>query len=802
VQPRDTAPTAASPPPLPVKVALPETVTYRIKRLLLGPPLTSAQLPQERLGKIAALGVLAPDMISSSAYGTEEMLVILVPFIGLAAFTLVLPVTYSILAILVLVTLSYREVVTVYTKAGGSYVVARDNFGPRVAQVAAVALMVDYTLTVAVQVAAATDNLATAVPFFARDHRILYVSLIGVAVLCYGNLRGIREAGSTFAFPTYFYVASLGVTLVVGIVESAFGHLTVYSTHRSGLVPFGHPGTGLLAGASLFIILRAFANGGSSLTGLEAVSNTVSAFRPPQGRNARRVLVVMCTLLGLLVLGVSWLAHVTHAAPYTHGAPTVVGQIAKDVWGPGAGQIGFYCVQAATMLILYTGGNTSFNGFPFLASFVAEDSFLPRLLTHRGHRLTFSNGILVLTGLAIALLVATNADLNSLIGLYAIGVFTGFTMAGAGLVRYHLRTHEPGWRRRSIINGSAAVVSAIVVVIFAITKFTQGAWVVVVLFPVLTYALIRLNRRYRDEERALGKWRERGVSLATQRNFPRHVVLVLVDNLDLATLRALRYARSLRPTELRAVHFMIDSDRAAELQQRWRETAGDMNLEVVDCPDRRLVRAAMELAVRTAADPDTAVTFLLPRRSYGALVGRLLHDRTADRIAEHVSQIPRVAATIVPFDPTLAFRQVGGDDRTAPTLQTVHTQQPAPGGGVPPLRRRPARPAARTPRPDGSVPVAEVQWRERATVDGLVKSVETRPMSGTPVVEAVLADDSGGLRLVFYGRREVQGITPGVRIRASGRVCEHRGHLALMNPHYELLPADPAATREDKRDGR
>ncbi|HXW78307.1 MAG TPA: APC family permease, partial [Acidimicrobiales bacterium] len=345
---------------VPGPIDLPEPLSYRLKTRLLGRPLVTEQLATERLGSFMAMGVLSPDAISSSAYGTEEMLVELVKYVGIASFTLVLPVTFALLVVLFFVTLSYREVVMVYTRAGGAYVVARENFGPTIAQVAAVALLIDYTVTVAVQTAAGTDALVSAFPALLAYN--VYISVAVVVLTAYGNLRGIREAGRVFAVPTYFFIATIGALIVTGLVRSILGDLPQYSVHRAGLYHFGQPGSGLLMGASLFVMLRSFANGGASLTGVEAISNGVSAFKPPEGVRARRVYVMMSVTLGSLVLGISFLARWTHAAPFLSGAPTVLSQEAHAVFGNGPfGQGFFYLVQMATLLILYTGGNTSFN---------------------------------------------------------------------------------------------------------------------------------------------------------------------------------------------------------------------------------------------------------------------------------------------------------------------------------------------------------------------------------------------------------------------------------------------------------
>jgi hypothetical protein len=309
----------------------------------------------------------------------------------------------------------------------------------------------------------------------------------------------------------------------------------------------------------------------------------------------------------------------------------------------------FFVVQAATALILYTGGNTSFNGFPFLASYVAGDAFLPRWLLKRGHRLVFSNAIIGLTIVSIALVIARGANVNNLVPLYAIGVFTAFTMAGFGMARYHKRLREPGWRHKLVTNAAAGGLSAVVVAIFAVVKFTEGAWIVVVLFPILVFALIRLNQEYRMEAEVLERIGERKKP-PEQPNYPKRTVYILVDSFDLATLAAVRYARSLRPTTLRAVHFVIDTAEAETLREEWTRADRGIVLDFIDCPDRRLARAAAELVSAEAAEPGVHVTAVLPRRSYSALLGRLLHDRTADKIAAVVSRIPHCAATIVPFD--------------------------------------------------------------------------------------------------------------------------------------------------------
>jgi amino acid transporter len=628
---------------------LDEGFWYSMKRRLLGPPMVNEELRHQRLSKPLALGVLSPDGISSSAYGSEEILIALLPLAGLAAFTIILPMTLVILVVMALVVLSYREVVMVYIRPGGSYVVARENFGPRVAQIAAVALLIDYVVTVAIQVTAGTVAVVSAVPALGPYTEPIIIGVI--LLMCYGNLRGIKEAGRIFALPTFLFSGAVILMIVVGLVREVLGDLPKYDPHAlPGTYPIGAGTAGILTFAMILTLLRAFANGGASLTGIEAVSDAVGAFRPPEGINARQVLVTEGVILGFLVAGISWLAHETQATPRESGYPTVLAQEAQAVFGHSVlGQALFLLVQAATALILFTGGNTSFNGFPFLASYVAGDAFLPRWLLKRGHRLVFSNAIIGLTIVSIALIIIRGPKVNNLVPLYAIGVFTAFAMAGFGMARYHKRNKEPGWRHKRAIALAAGVLTSVVVAIFAVVKFTEGAWLVVVLFPILWFAFIRLNREYTMEAEVLERVGSRPKP-PEQPNYPRRTVFLLVDSFDLATIAAVRYARSLHPTTLRAVHFVIDTDQANQLREEWMRGQRDIVLDFVDTPDRRLTRAAAELVSREAAVPGTHVTAVLPRRSYSPLLGRLLHDRTADKIAAAVSQIPHAAATIVPFD--------------------------------------------------------------------------------------------------------------------------------------------------------
>ena len=802
---------------------VPESFWYNAKRRLLGPPMINAQLREQRLSKFLALGVLSPDGISSSAYGTEEILIELIQLFGITAFAVLMPVTAVVLFVMLLVVLLYREVVVVYTRAGGSYVVARDNFGPRIAQVAAVALLIDYVVTVAVQIAAGTAAVASAFP--AIGPYVTPISIGVILLMCFGNLRGIREAGKIFALPTYLFAGSVILMIVVGIVREALGNLpqqNIYALH--GLYPIGKGTSSVTSLVIIFVLLKSFANGGASLTGIEAVSNAVSAFKPPEGLNARRVLVMEGLILGTLVAGISWMAHLTHAAPYKLGYPTVISQEADIVFGS-AGHFMFWVVQAATALILYTGGNTSFNGFPFLTSFVAEDSFLPRWLMKRGQRLVFSNGIIVLTVLSVTLIGVVGANVNALVPFYAIGVFTAFTMAGFGMAKYY-RTHQgPGWRHKLVICFSSGVLTSIVVVIFAVVKFTSGAWLILIIFPVGVFALIRLNLEYRTEARVLENIGERRASsggVQRQPNYSRRVVIVFVDDFDLATLAALRYAKSLRPTTVRAVHFVIDSEKAEQLRAAWLPDRS-VSLEFIDCPDRRLTRCAAELVSREAEHPGTQVTAILPRRSF-SLRATLLHDRTADKIAGVVSRVPNAAATIIPFDVqnrvrVLAERQAVHDgqapgsvtpppgppaDGTTAERQAVQDVQVADSAATPGEDKPEPLPGAggydRPIPPPDVTPIGALHQPGKATVEGRVRVVEIRSVERNSVLACEISDSTGDLTALFYGRSRIPGLMCGSRVRLRGPVGIKGGAPVMVNPAYELIvphtSGQPAADGE------
>ena len=748
---------------------------YTIKRRILGNPLNRHTLSHQRLNKRYGLGILSSDCISSSAYGSEQILIALLPAFGLAAFAILMPMTAVVLVILLIITLSYRDVINVYTKVGGAYIVSRDNFGPVVAQIAAVALMLDYIVTIAIQSAAGVAAIISTFPSLS-PYKIPMI-LVVIVLLTYGNLRGVKEAGKAFALPTYFFVSCMLIVFSVGLYKQFNGTLIQLSVEQPGAIEIGQE-QGLLTFAAIFILLRAFANGGSSLTGLEAISDGVALFKTPEHVNARRTLYIMSTLLGTMVLGVSWFAHKIHAVPYESGTPTVISQIAKTIMGDGVvGQTMFVMVQLATMLILFAGANTTYSAFPLLVNFVASDGYLPRQLTKRGHRLAFSNGILLLAGGGIFLVLITAGSVEHLVAFYALGVFTGFTLAGFGMTRHALRNRTGQWRAKVFINGLAGTISLIVVIIFSVVKFTQGAWLVLITAPILVMAFLRLRRQYTREQEALEvkQHQERATSIA------RHDVTVLVDNVDIATVGAIRYARSLKPRNLSAVHFVIDDRRAEEIQKAWAasDALDDVTLELIDCPDRRLANAALDYSIRMTEKPDVELTLLLPRRAYSGFLGRLLHDQTAEEIAAPISQLPRVVATIVPFD---VERIASGKTSFTAPIATVQRVSPKPVQKTAPVDIEPVSHYA-----ENVTPIGKIEWRKRAQVQGRVTSIKTAPRGSAPTLEVEIWDETGGVSLQFLGRREIAGLEIGSQLRAEGMVGEEEGSMVILNPSYELL---------------
>jgi amino acid transporter len=764
---------------------LKDPIAYRIKNLLLGKPINRHSLHEQRLSKKNAYGVLSSDCISSSAYGGEQILVALIPAFGLAAFTIFTPIIGIILIMLLIITFTYKDVINTYTKTGGAYVVARENFGKVISQIAAIELIFGYILTVAIQTAAGVAAIISAIPELTEYKVLLTVTVI--ALLTYINLRGIKDAGLIFVIPSYLFIIAMFTVFLFGLYRNFTGNLPTYPTDTQGLLPLGEP-QGLLSLAAILLILKAFANGSASLTGLEAISDSVALFKEPEHNNARKTLMLMSATLATLIIGIAWLAHKVVAIPYQEGTPTVISLVAQAALGDNLfGQSFYYFVQAATTFILFAGANTCFNAFPNMVNIVANDGFLPKQLTKRGHRLAFSNGIIFISSFAVILVITSNASITTLAAIYALAVFIGFALTGFGMAK-----RNRGNKGKFYLHLSTGVIAITTVILLSALKFADGTWIVVIGTPLIAFIMLRFNQRYAQENQALivSSKDSRATSIT------RHDVTVLIDRIDIATVGAIRYARSLKPRNINAVHFVIDDRRAEELSLGWKNNPAfsDISLELIDCPDRRLVNSVVDYAQSVTQAGDVELTLLLPRRAYSKFLGRLLHDQTAESIAGPISQIPRVVATIIPFDVQKIISGQGDNFATSNNLpkakldsknvdtkparaQSVLTQTPSVGkNNEPTLHYQ-----------EVVTPISQITWRRRAHVQGVVNSIKSAPSGAAPIVEVEVWDETGGVALQFLGRREISGLEVGSQIKAEGMVGENDGQLIILNPSYEII---------------
>ena len=578
-----------------------------LKRVLVGPPMPLAQARHERLGKSTALAVFSSDALSSVAYATEEILLILV-LAGAAAAHLANPIALSIAGLLIIVAISYQQTIHAYPNGGGSYIVAHDNLGTVPGLVAAAALLVDYVLTVAVSVAAGVAAITSALPSV-QNHKVV-LGVVFVAGIALANIRGVRESGRIFAVPTYFFIVSFGVLLAGGFYRLLTGTLE----------PLTEPPPVALEALTWFLVLRAFSSGCTAMTGTEAISNGIPAFRAPESRNAAITLVWMAGILATLFVGLTVLASALHVLP--SDTETVVSQIARRVFGSG---LLYYLIQAATALILVLAANTSFADFPRLSSLLARDRFVPRQFATLGERLVFSNGILVLAGFAALLLVVFRGETHALIPLYAVGVFISFTLSQSGMVRYWWRRRGPGWRHRLAINGTGALATGIVTLVIAATKFTHGAWIVVVVIPLLVVTFLAMHRHYEEVAEAL--------TLEGLEGPPefQHTVLVLVGDVHRGVVRAVQYARTLAPNAtVRAVYVETDPGRTAKLEEKWGAWGLGVPLVVLTSPYRSLLRPLLDYIDHIQArGDDQMVTIVVPEFLPRRWWQHVLHNQTA-----------------------------------------------------------------------------------------------------------------------------------------------------------------------------
>jgi amino acid transporter len=599
---------------------------YQLKRLFLGSPLPTAQSRHERLGKATALAVFASDALSSVAYATEEILLVLI-VAGAAALSYSLPIGVVITILIAIVVSSYRETIRAYPQGGGAYIVSKENLGVSAGLVAGGALLIDYVLTVAVSVAAGVAAITSALPGL-FPYRV-WMCVAAVTAIAIANLRGIRESGKIFAAPTYLFIASILAMTAYGALGATF--------HFVGESPYQPHAPGL-EGVGLFLLLRAFAAGCTALTGVEAVSDGVPAFKPPEAHNARVVITWLGAILVVMFLGMTFLAYDFGIVP--RDGETVTSQIARHVFGTG---FVYYEIQVVTMLILLLAANTAFADFPRLAFFLARDRFIPRQFGTQGDRLVFSNGILILGGLAAVLLVVFGGDTHALIPLYAVGVFLSFTLSQTGMVRRWLRLRESGWRWRVVLNGIGAVATGLVMITIAVTKFSHGAWIVLLLIPTLVVLFVMMHRHYDDVAHQLS------LDDFTWPPPMTNTVLVLVGDLHKGVVTAMQYAQTLSASA-KAVYVETDPDRTRRLEEKWGKWGMGVPLIVLASPYRSLLGPLTEYIDHLQElGTNHVVTIVLPEFLPARWWQQILHNQTALLIKGTFLFKKNVVITDVPY---------------------------------------------------------------------------------------------------------------------------------------------------------
>ncbi len=628
-----------------------------ISSLLIGRPLETRTLAHQVVSKKVGLAVFASDGISSTAYATEEILFILA-LTGVAAnLGLAMPIAIAIAILLIIVTISYRQTIFAYPNGGGAYIVARDNLGEKAALIAGAALLTDYILTVAVSISSGVAQIVSAFPDLGPYRVVLAVAIIFLVTLV--NLRGVRESGSVFAIPTFFFLLVMGITLVVGLYRFFTGTLTPVTGVEMA--------TEAAAPLTLFLILRAFSSGSTALTGIEAISNGITAFKEPKTRNAATTLTAMSTILVVLFLAITFLSRAIQAIP-SH-EETIISQIARTVFGEGS--ILYLLVIAGTALILLMAANTSYAGFPRLAALQAADGYLPRQLTYRGGRLVFSWGIVTLAVAASILVIIMRASTTALIPLYAIGVFLSFTLSQAGMVvrarkvgrlqpgesveeRDTVLEYDSNWRLHMLISAVGAFITFVVMLIFAITKFTTGAWFVLILIPALVFTFDRIHRHYKDVAQALSLENARLVTRTDQ-----VVTLLLVDGVHMGTLQMVNFAKSLN-SPWRAIHVGVNPEKAQKTQEKWDQYVGDDKLVIIPSPYRHLMAPIREYVMNLLRENPTAIVHIvLGHLAMDSVFTQALHQNSSLILNLGLTGLERVVVTIVPLQ--VRHDEEGGD---------------------------------------------------------------------------------------------------------------------------------------------
>jgi amino acid transporter len=596
------------------------------KRWLLGSPLKTAQAAHERLSNPVALAVFSSDPLSSVAYATEEILLVLV-LAGTAAFHYSIGISLVIVGLVAILTASYRQTIYAYPSGGGAYIVAKSTLGELPGLVAGAALLIDYVLTVAVSVAAGIAAITSAVPEL-HEHRV-GLGLLAIAILTWGNLRGVRESGKIFALPTYMFVGGLGLVIVAGLGRALFG------------APVDHPLSSVPAveGLTLFLLLRAFSSGCTALTGIEAISNGVPAFRDPASKNAATTMIWMASMLAGLFLGITILAHVYGLVPREE--ETLISQIARISLGGGAL---YYFMQVATMLILILAANTSYNGFPRLASMLAQDSFLPHQMRNVGDRLAFSNGIFILGLSAALLLIIFQGDTHALIPLYAIGVFLSFTLSQAGMVQHWRDLRGRSWKKKFAINLTGAIATGVATVVLAITKFVHGAWVVLVLIPILIGMFRKIRWHYN-----MAEWQLSLTMYDRPKSPPQNIVVMPIGSVNRPVIIALDYLRQ-RAQDIRAVHVDVDPEETAKIKEDWEKWGAGIPLVILPSPYRSFLEPLLDYIEQVRQEsPSGWVTVALAEVLPSRWWENLLHNQRALLIKAALLFKFRIIVTDVPY---------------------------------------------------------------------------------------------------------------------------------------------------------
>jgi amino acid transporter len=736
------------------------------KRVLIGRPIASSEQDHQRLPKIIALATFSSDAISSTAYATEEIL--FVTAVGTSSLQLglskLVPIAIVVAVLLAIVSFSYRQTIFAYPSGGGSYIVSRENLGEMPSLVAGSSLLVDYILTVAVSISSGVAALISIPSLRSLANERVLICLFFVALVTVANLRGIKESGRMFAVPTYIYILSLGAMLLIGLYRAYFGHIDPVPFDPKNIQHIAESGGAL----SLFLLLRGFSSGAVALSGVEAISNGVPAFKRPESKNAANTLTAMSLILGTLFMGTAVLAH--HLRPYPSEHETVISQMARQVVGGG---LFYWVLQFATAAILLLAANTAYADFPRLSSIIAKDGFLPRQFANLGDRLVFSNGVIFLAVAASALIVAFGGLVNALIPLYAIGVFTAFTLSQAGMVVHHFRLKEPNWRFGVVVNGTGSVATLIVAIIVAASKFTEGAWIPIVIVPLLISLFRAIKRHYGNMTLALNIEPE---------DVPpppaRHTFVVLVGRVHRGVVEAVNYAKSLRPDHLTALHVAEGEVDHAALHREWERFGFDVPLEIVDSPYRAItepVEAYLDaLDRRWHTDRITVVIpeFVLGIKS----ITNVLHGQNALALKLALLDRPNTAVLSVPF-------------HMKATPPVVQDTPPVAVGAKPKLTasRTQLETARLTKRFAGSVDIAESPTRVPVSLTGEITASRVVPRAGGPSLEVTITDGTGEVLAVFSGRRSVAGLDLGRAITIEGVMRVEEDHRILVNPIYTLL---------------